>query len=88
MGVRDAVEQELVGVRLQDRDLGDGALAAAALELGARIDDPETSATAVSACAKTLRETLDRIRELLPAQQAGDAVDELTSRRAQRRAAG
>lgn len=57
-------------------------MAASVLALAARIDDPETSATAAAACARELRESLGRLRELAPAEVARDWVDDLAARRA------
>lgn len=66
--------------------IGESGLAAMALSLAERMDDPHSSPTAVSNCARVLNETLDRIVALLPAEARLDAVDELISRRERRRA--
>lgn len=47
----------------------------------AREIDGENSATSKSMCAGQLRDTLDRLRELTPADEEADALDELASRR-------
>jgi hypothetical protein len=83
MSVVVAVEQEL-------EDLGPvaagSALAAAALALARELDVPN-SATSKSMCAKALVEVLREVRALAPARKETDGVDELTTRRAERRAA-
>ena len=80
--VVEAVEREL-------RSLGDASesgLAASALVLAAELDDPGNSATSKSMCARALRETLDRLRQLSPQADAADRVDELAAKRSARRA--
>ena len=65
--------------------LGQGmvaALEATAFVLAVELDSDVASATAKSNCAKELRETLDRIRELAPPVEVEDRIDELTARRA------
>lgn len=82
--VVEALQAELVEIAKRDASLSRSALAAAALELARQIDAPKNSATSKSMCAKELRETMARLRELLPAETEGDRVDELGSRRAKR----
>jgi hypothetical protein len=55
--------------------------------LAAELDNSTNSATSKAMCANQLRETLDRLRELVPEQKAEDRVDDLTARRAARHAA-
>lgn len=64
------------------------ALVASALAL-ARAIDADSSAASKAACARSLRETLDRLRELAPrGEDRGDGIDELRRRReGQRRSA-
>lgn len=64
---------------------GTRALVAAALRLAEQLDG-EHSATSKSMCAKALVETMEHLREIAPVEDAGDAVDELTSRRDRRQA--
>ena len=61
-------------------------LAASALALASRMDDPDTTPTAVSNCARSLAETMDRLVALLPPELEGDELDDLTARRVARRA--
>lgn len=75
-----AVERDLVELGRRDRRLAESGLAASARALAARLDDSETSATAAAACAKALREVLDRLRELAPAVVEADGVNELQAR--------
>jgi hypothetical protein len=57
-----------------------------ALVLARQLDSREgVSATAKSMCAGALLTTMDRLRELCPTAEEGDALDELASRRATRR---
>lgn len=86
--VAEAVELDLAELGRRDPAVQSSALAATALALARDIDDPETSPTARAACARSLRETLDRLRELAPDELQVDALDELGSRRQQRRAGG
>lgn len=61
------------------------ALVASAFALARELDSVENSATSKAACARSLRETLDRLRELAPAAADADRLDELGSRRSRRR---
>jgi hypothetical protein len=83
----DAVRRDLAVVAKTDKALSESALAATALLLAAEMDNPTNSATSKSMCAHQLRETMDRLRELVPEQKAEDRVDDLTARRAARHAA-
>lgn len=62
-------------------------LAAVAHRLAEVLDDPFQPASAKASCAKTLTDTLDRLRALAPSEKQEDKVDELRTRRARRRAA-
>lgn len=84
--VAAAVGRELVEIRRRAPGAADSALAALALALAAEVDDPGNSATSKSMCAKVLVDALDRLRELAPAQEAGDRLDDLSARRQRRRA--
>lgn len=79
--VTDAVQRDLALLPVSWRESG---LAAAALSLAGSMDDPGTSATARAACARALREVLDRLRELCPPSEGSDRVDELSARREKR----
>lgn len=61
-------------------ELRGSGLAAIAVELARQLDNPLNSATSKSMCAGQLRDTLDRLRELMPAEEEADALDELASR--------
>jgi hypothetical protein len=76
-----AVEREVDGW-----DVGGSALAATALALARELDATGNSATAKSNCARVLVETLDRLRQLAPAAEASDRLDDLATRRVTRRA--
>jgi hypothetical protein len=82
MSVLEAVESDLKA--LPD-ELAGSALAATARQL-AREMDGDNSATSKSMCAARLMEALDRLRALAPAKKEADRVDELSDRRAKRRA--
>lgn len=88
MAVRDAVEREIERMRKRDADLADGVFAATALALADQLDDSHNSATSKSMCAHQLRETMNRLLELLPEAEEQDSIDELQRRREQRRAGG
>lgn len=62
----DATRAELEEIRRRDPEVGDSALAAAALRMAYELDHPGNSATAKSYCVKELRQTMDRLRELSP----------------------
>lgn len=62
-------------------ELAQSTLAESALALARDIDNPDTSATARSMCSRSLLDALNRIRELMPATEETDAIDELASRR-------
>jgi len=72
---------------LGDRGLAVSGLAAVALELAAQMDDKTNSATSKSMCARALSEVLAQLRGLAPVEVEDDRLDDLASRRADRRAA-
>jgi hypothetical protein len=82
--VARAVAGDLAKVRSLDPVLADSALAASCLALAREIDSDTNSATSKSMCARTLLDTLDRLRELTPVQTEGDSLDDLATRRATR----
>jgi hypothetical protein len=73
--------------RLPDELAGSG-LAMSAVVMARILDDPEGSFTSKSMCQARLQDALDRLRELAPVEEARDGIDDLTQRRAQRRAGG
>lgn len=87
MSVVDAIARELDGM---PGDLGTSGLAATALALAEQLDDRETvcpecgevvrarnAPTALAMCARELRETMNKLRELAPAREESDWLDEL-----------
>ena len=82
-----AVEKDLDLIRKRDPDLAESALAAAALQMAQELDSFENKGHAKSMCAKELRDTMDRIRDLAPKQKRKDQVDQLAEQRARRRSA-
>lgn len=84
MSVAAAVRRDLDAIAERDAALAESGLALSALALAARMDDSSTSPTAVAACSRSLHEILDRLRELVPAEQESDALDELARARAAR----
>ena len=83
MSVLEAVDRDLQRL---GGGLTDSALAATARALAERIDDADTSSTALSMCAARLQEVMDRLLELAPPRKEHDVIDEVGSRRADRRA--
>lgn len=86
-GVVVAVRRDLAMFAKADNALASSGLAALALALASMIDDLGNSATSRSMCAGQLRDTLDRLRELMPAESETSELDELRARR-ERRLAG
>jgi hypothetical protein len=82
--VVDAVQRDLAALALVDPELARSALAVTALKLAADLDWPRTSPTARSMVARAMLDILDRLRELSPAAETSDALDQLTVRRAAR----
>lgn len=80
-----AVQRDLASVAKRDPDLAKSGLAASALALARAIDHPGNSATSKSMCSGQLRDTLAELRELAPAEQKDDKVDDLAARRKTRR---
>jgi hypothetical protein len=84
-GVIDAVAHDVKEIRERDEGLAESAHAATAVRLAYELEHPFNSATSKAACAKTLNETMDRLRELAPEQPKKDRVDEIGAKRAKRR---
>jgi hypothetical protein len=84
MSVIEAAEREVEAIRKRDTDLADSALAASAIALAYEIANPYNSATSKSMCAREMRDTLDRLRELAPEERKADDLDDLAARRARR----
>lgn len=75
-----SVKRDLSDLARVDPTLAASGLAASALALARMIDNKENSATSRSMCARELRETLDRLRELAPPEEVEDGIDELNAR--------
>lgn len=84
MSVVEAVERDLEKL---GGDLKDSAMAASALALARELDDPSNSATSKSMCARSLMDTMDRLRQLAPPRREVDGITDLNSERERRRAA-
>lgn len=78
--VESATQADLDEIAKRDPSLARSGLAASALALAREMDD-DNSATSKSMCARALREALDRLRELAPAERKKDRLDELSTRR-------
>ena len=87
MSVFAAVDRDLADIRRVAPKLADSALAATALALAVERDG-DNSATSKSMCARALADVLEQLRELTPAQEEMDDLDDLASRRATRIAGG
>ncbi len=83
-GVVAGVQRDLAEIRRSAPDLAESALAESALALAREIDSQENSATSKSMCARSLLDTLDRLRELAPKVEEKDELDDLAARRARR----
>lgn len=79
--VVEAVQRDLAEIAERDKELSESGLAAVAVRLALELDHPYNSATSKGQCAKTLNETLDRLRELAPEKEESDGVDDLAARR-------
>lgn len=76
--------QQAVHTELEHKGLTESVLGRMALELSRRLDARETPDNAAALVSKELRAVRDQI-EAMP-QQQGDSVDDLTAKRAARRA--
>jgi hypothetical protein len=63
LSVPAATDRDIRSIARENKELGRGGLAAAALALAREIDDPETSASAKASCVRQLRATLDELRQ-------------------------
>lgn len=82
--VAAAVRRDLDALADRAPALAESGLALASLAVAARIDDPDTSPTAIAALSRALAENLDRLRELVPPAKEADGVDVLAAQRAKR----
>jgi hypothetical protein len=86
LNVIEAAEREVEAIGERDASLAGSALAASAVALAYEIANPFNSATSKSMCAREMRDTLDRLRELAPEEDHADSLDELKQRRTERQA--
>lgn len=84
VAVLDAVERDLAVFAKRSKGIDASTLAETARALAAELDDPSNSATSKSMCARALLDVLDQLKALLPPEKEGDALDDLSSRRAAR----
>jgi len=83
----EAIENDLDEIRRRAPEVADSAIAASAIAMATEMENPYNSATSKSMCARVLIDSLDRLRELAPAPEGADRLDDLSSRR-QARLAG
>jgi len=76
-----AAELKALGKRVDDAG---PSLPALAVALARKIDDPRTPAGPFADTAKELRDTLDRLRELVPPEAREDHIDQLEARAAKK----
>jgi hypothetical protein len=84
MDVFEAVDAEVAAL---GRDAEGSAMAATARALARELDDPGTSATSKSMCAKALVDVMREIRSLAPPKVEEDEIERARKRRADRQAA-
>jgi hypothetical protein len=80
--VEDATKRDLARLPVE---LAESSLGASALALARELDSG-SSATSKSMCAKAHMDIMERLRELAPAEETSDAVDEIRAQRAKREA--
>lgn len=80
-GLVEAVERDIAGIAERDEAVANSALAATALALAYEIENPYNSATSKSMCSGQLRDTLNRLWEMVPPAEKKDGLDDLTARR-------
>lgn len=86
--VIDAVVQELAAIRKEKPEVADSAIAATALRMAYELDNPYTSATAKSMCAKALHQAMDHLtEEAPPGETKKGRLDELREEREEKRRA-
>lgn len=84
MSTEDATRAEIAALGVAEVAPG---LVATALALATALDVAEAP-TSAAVVARELRATLLELRKVAPAEVEGDALDELSRRREERRAAG
>lgn len=79
-----ATEREIAEIRKRAPAVAASSQAATAVQLAIELENPHNSATSKSMIARVLNDTIERLRELAPAEEEADKVDELKARRAAR----
>lgn len=81
--------RDVEAITRRDEKVGGSALAASAVTLAYELANPYNSATSKALCARALRETMDRLEELLPPEvKERDGIDQLAVERERRRRSG
>ena len=81
--------RDLEQIKARDERVGGSALAASAVTLAYELANPYNSATSKALCARALRETMDRLEEMLPPEvKERDGIDQLAIERDRRRRSG
>lgn len=86
MNVLESVDADLALLAKRSPGIEKTARAAMARALAAEMD-AGNSATSKSMCAKEIGDIMDALEERAPAVKVGDAVDDLSAKRAARRSA-
>ena len=79
-----AVRRDLRAIAKRDAALARSGIAASVVAMARELDYPWNSATSKSMCARAMREALDRLDEIAPAEEETDALDQLAAQRKQR----
>lgn len=82
MTVEQSLEQEL---QKYPEAVRNGPLAATAMVLARKMDDPDNSATSVSMCANAMLSIMTKLADAKPAEQQTDSLAKLLSKRQSRR---
>jgi hypothetical protein len=82
MSVVEAVQRDIEKLGPEVAETG---LAATALVLARRLDDPRTSSTSVSMCSKSLIDTMEKLHAAAPPKEVRDGITDIAAARAERR---
>ena len=77
----DAVRAELRELEKRARGISKGAVAATALAIANKLDDPETSASAAATCGRVILGALEQLRAQAPPAGKQAPIDKLRARR-------
>jgi hypothetical protein len=83
--VIDAVLRDIASLAERDKELAGSGLAMSMLTMAYEMANPYNSATSKSMCAKALADAMRQLRELAPAKQGADAIDDISRAREARR---